>query len=113
MRIRTRSTVLALATAGALVVGAVAYGAPPNPNDSTVNFSITPANGALATAAPGPIRPLFVHMHTVFKEPGNKPHGGYLKTVVLRLDSDFTITPGAIPNCTPATLASKTIAQAW
>ena len=54
-----------------------------------------------------------MHTHTNYAHPGNKPQGGFAKTVTLLFDNDFTITPGTIPKCTTAQLSGKTIAQAW
>ena len=54
-----------------------------------------------------------MHTHTNYADPGNKPQGGFTKTVTLLFDNDFAITPGTVPTCTTAQLSGKTIAQAW
>ena len=48
-------------------------------NKSCVNFQVLPNNpGAVAKPAS-----LFVHTHTNYAHPGNKPQGGFAKTVTL------------------------------
>ena len=120
MRIRGRSAVvLTLITAAALAVGFFAFaasaaadppacnpGTSPTDNKSCVNFQVLPNHSAASNS-------LFVHTHTNYAHPGNKPQGGFTKTVTLLLDNDFAITPGTVPTCTTAQLSGKTIAGAW
>ena len=117
-----RRVAFTLATAAAFAVGFIAFaasaaadppacnpGISPTDNKSCVNFQVLPNNPG-ATAKPAS---LFVHTHTNYAHPGNKPQGGFAKTVTLLFDNDFTITPGTIPKCTTAQLSGKTISQAW
>jgi hypothetical protein len=121
MRTRRRAAFV-LASVAAVAVGMIAYAAtaaadPPacNPgtsatdNKSCVNFQVLPSNPH-ATLTPAS---LFVHTHTNYAHPGNKPSGGFAKTVTLLFDSDFAISPTGIPTCSKAQLNGKTIAQAW
>jgi len=117
-----RRVAFVLASVAAFAVGFIAFaasaaaapppcnpGTSPTDNKSCANFQVLPSNPG-TTADPAS---LFVHTHTNYAHPGNKPQGGFAKTVTLLFDSNFTITPGTIPKCSTAQLSGKTIAQAW
>jgi hypothetical protein len=122
---RTRRLALALATAAALGASLIAFTGsasalsfctPPAPtpaagNQSCVNGAITPNTG-LGKTTFKPVS-LFTHVATRYLHPGNKPSGGYAKTVSVLYDSDGKINPAGIPTCTKAQLNGKNIAQAW
>jgi len=117
-----RRVVFSLASAAVLAVGVIAFaasaaadppacnpGSSPTDNKSCVNFQVLPSNPH-TTLTPAS---LFVHTHTNYAHPGNKPQGGFTKTLTVLFDSNFAITPTGIPTCTKAQLTGKTIAQAW
>jgi len=128
MRIRKRSVTLGLAAAAALAVGAIGFvvsasghnGTPPIPggcaavpaggnNVSCFDFTVTPTNphGTSLNAT------LFAHTHTHYGFPGNKPQGGFAKTVTVNFDSDFTVNLAAVAGtCSVAGLTNDTPAQA-
>ena len=123
MRTKRRAA-LALATAAAVGAGLIAFTgsasalsfctpAAPNPtagNQSCVNGAITPNTGLGSTFKNVS---LFTHVSTKYLHPGNKPQGGFAKSVSVLYDADGKITPGAIPKCTAAQLSGKNISQAW
>lgn len=124
MRTRKRAAFI-LASAAAFAVGLIAFTGsavaepivpactPANTptNDSCVNLNVTPSN-APATFGNSS---LGVRTHTNYTSPGNKPQGGFAKTVTLFFDNDFTINTaaGGANNCTTADVANKTVAQAY
>ena len=93
MRIRKRTTVVALAGVAALVTmgGAAALA-----NDvSTLSGSkITPSKLPKTTFKQAS---LFVHTGTIYTHPGDKAHGGFAKTVTLLFDNDGKISTTGIP----------------
>jgi hypothetical protein len=123
MRTKRRAA-LALATAAACTAGllaftgsasAISFCIPPAPNptagnQSCVNGAITPNTGLGSTFKNAS---LYTHVATRYLHPGNKPQGGFTKSVSVLYDSDGKITPGTIPKCTTAQLSGKNISQAW
>jgi hypothetical protein len=124
MRRRRRAAFL-VASAAALGVGFYAFagsasGAPVVPscnyvnssgNKSCVKLQVTPSNATPALSN----SQLGVRTRTLYAQPGNKPQGGFAKTVTLLFDNNFAITTsaGGANNCTTADVANKTVAQAY
>jgi hypothetical protein len=121
---RTRRLALALATAAAVGASLIAFTGsasalsfctPPAPNptqgnQSCVNGAIIPNTGLGSTYKNVS---LFTHVATRYLSPGNKPQGGYAKTVSILYDANGKINPAGIPKCTKAQVDGKNIAQAW
>jgi hypothetical protein len=79
-------------------------------NKSCVTLKITPSN---APTGFGPVA-LAARTRTTYAVPGNKPQGGFAKTVTLLFDNDITVNPAAVSgNCQVADVANKTIPQAY
>jgi hypothetical protein len=81
-------------------------------NDSCVKLQVTPSN------APGAFsgsQTLGVRTRTIYTSPGNKPAGGFAKTVTILFDNDFKVNTaaGGGGNCALADVSGKTIAQAY
>jgi len=123
MRTRKRAAFV-LASAAAFGVGLIAYAAsaaaePVVPactyvnstgNKSCLKLLVAPAN---APAGFGNAQ-LGVRTRTLYAVPGNKPQGGYAKTVTLFFDNDFAInTAAGGGNCLTSDVANKTIPQAY
>jgi hypothetical protein len=107
MRIRRRYAILALASVAALAVAGVAYA---NNTSSVAGSKITPSTLPKNTRVP---ITLFTHTHTNYTNPGDKPNGGYAKTVTVMYDNDGTINLTGIPRCNATFTSGTTIAQAW
>jgi hypothetical protein len=107
MRIRRRYAILAFASVAVLAVAGVASA---NNTSSVAGSKVTPS--ALPKNTRKPIA-LFTHTHTNYTSPGNKPAGGFAKTVTVFYDDDGTINLTGIPRCTATFGGSTTIAQAW
>lgn len=123
---RRRRAAFVLASAAASAVGlfaftgsaaaepAVASCTPVNSsgNKSCVKLQVAPSN---APATFSGSQQLGVRTRTTYLQPGNKPQGGFAKTVTLLFDNDFRITTsaGGASNCTTADVANKTVAQAY
>ena len=109
MRIRKRTTVVALAGVAALVTmgGAAALAN----NVSTLSGSkITPSKLPATTFKQAS---LFVHTGTTYTSPGDKAHGGFAKTVTLLFDDDGKISTTGIPQCAGTFTSGTTLKQAW
>jgi hypothetical protein len=79
-------------------------------NKSCVKLLVAPSN---APAGFGNAQ-LGVRTRTLYAVPGNKPQGGFAKTVTLFFDNDFAINPAAGGgNCLQSDVANKTIPQAY
>ena len=99
-----RRVAFVLASVAAFAVGFIAFaasaaadppacnpGTSPTDNKSCVNFQVLP-NNPHNVAKPAS---LFVHTHTNYAHPGNKPQGGFAKTVTLTgSTTTSTSTPG-------------------
>jgi hypothetical protein len=107
MRIRRRYAILAFASVAMLAVGGVAYA---NNTSSVTGSKITPSTLPKTTRVP---ISLFTHTHTNYTFPGQKPRGGFAKTVTVLYDDDGTINLNGVPSCTATFGGSTTIAQAW
>jgi hypothetical protein len=112
MRIRRRFVVLALASTAVLALAGLAVAAPPDPNTSSLpTWKVTPAN--LPNGPGYGNAQLDVQTHTVYANPGDKPNGGYAKTVTLLFDNDIKLNMAGIPSCTATFGSGTTIATAW
>jgi len=114
MRIRRRSAILVAVAATALGALGAAGAAQANNVSTLPTWNVTPS----ALPGPGGTPPfanvqLNVQTHTVYTAPGNKPAGGFAKTVTLRFDDDVKLNLAGIPSCTATFGGSTTIAQAW
>jgi hypothetical protein len=79
-------------------------------NDSCVTLKVSPSN---APTSFGNVA-LGARTRTVYTFPGNKPSGGFAKTVTLLFDNDIKVNTGAVAgNCQVADVANKTIPQAY
>jgi hypothetical protein len=98
-------------SAGAEVVVPACTPAATSGNDSCVKLVVTPAN---APAGFGNSQ-LGIRTHTNYVAAGNKPQGGFTKTVTLLFDNDFAINTaaGGANNCQLADIANKTVGQAY
>jgi len=122
MRTRKRAAFI-LVSAAACGVGLLAYAAsaaavvpactPANStgNKSGVGMSVSPNNPHNVFPASST---LTARTCTTYQFPGNKPQGGFAKTVTLLFDSDFAINQAAVANnCQTADVANKTIPAAY
>jgi hypothetical protein len=114
MRIRRRYAILVAVAATAFAAFGAAGAAQANNVSTLPTWNVTPS----ALPGPGGIPPfanvaLGVQTHTNFTSPGNKPAGGFTKSVLLRFDDDVKLNLAGIPSCTATFGGSTTIAQAW
>jgi hypothetical protein len=114
MRIRRRYAILVAVAATAFAALGAAGAAQANNVSTLPTWNVTPS----ALPGPGGTPPfanaqLDVQTHTVFTSPGNKPAGGFAKTVTLLFDDDVKLNLAGIPSCTATFGGSTTIAQAW
>jgi hypothetical protein len=111
MRISKRATViLALAAAGALATAGLALGdTAPDGNVSSVAFKVKPSKVPKTKFHKAS---LFVHTHTDFADPGNKPAGGSTDKVQLFIDDDIKINQHGVPTCSGNFPSGTTMAQA-
>ena len=121
-RIKSRSAVvLALPVAAALAVGGIAYASHISNTSTLPTWNVTPS--ALPGNGTGGNPPfqavqLDLQTHTIYAHPGDKPQGGFPKTITLLFDDDVKINLAGIPSCTanfapPNQADHATIAQAW
>jgi hypothetical protein len=123
MRTRKRAAFI-LVSAAACGVGLLAYAAsaaaavptctPANStgNKSGVGMSVTPNNPHNVFPPGGST--LTARTCTTYQFPGNKPQGGFAKTVTLFFDSDFAINQAAVTNnCLASDVANKNIPDAY
>jgi hypothetical protein len=114
MRIRRRYAILVAVAATAFGAFGAAAAAQANNVSTLPTWNVTPS----ALPGPGGTPPfanaqLDVQTHTNFTSPGNKPAGGFTKTVTLLFDDDVKLNLAGIPSCTATFGGSTTIAQAW
>ena len=114
MRIRRRYAILVAVAATAFAAFGAAGAAQANNVSTLPTWNVTPS----ALPGPGGTPPfanaqLTVQTHTNFTSPGNKPAGGFAKTVTLSFDDDVKLNLAGLPSCTATFGGSTTIAQAW
>jgi len=106
MRIRRRTTVVvALVTAGALVVAGVASAI----TSSTFTFSFSPAKVPKKTYKAGA---LTTNLVTSYTHPGNAIPGGAVDRTQIYLDKNWKINPKAASQCAANKLSNQTMAGA-
>jgi hypothetical protein len=116
MRIRRRYAILVAVAATAFAAFGAAGVAQANNVSSLPTWNVTPSalpgNGTGGNPAFANVQ-LNVRTHTNYTSPGNKPAGGFAKTVTVMYDNDGAINLTGIPRCTATFGGSTTIAQAW
>jgi hypothetical protein len=111
MRSRRHYLGFTVAFLAVLAVGGVASANHTSNVSSLPAFSFTPKD--LPNNTTFKAGQLTVRTHTNYAHPGDKPRGGFAKTVRLRFDDDMRVNLAGIPACTATFGGSTTIAQAW
>jgi hypothetical protein len=110
MRLRRRFVALGLASVATLAVAGIAYANHTSNVSSLPTWKVTPQN--LPTNTDANVQ-LDVQTHTNYAHPGDKPQGGFAKTVTLLFDNSLKVSLAGIPSCTATFASNTTIAQAW
>jgi hypothetical protein len=110
MRLRRRYAILAFASVAALIVGGTALANHTSNVSSVRTFTFAPRDLPANTFRAGA---LTVRVHTNYAHPGDKPRGGFAKTVTLLFDNDMRVNLTGIPSCTATFGSGTTIRAAW
>ena len=99
--------IVAIALVGVLAVAGVAFSA--TNASSTFTFKLSPSTLPKTTYKSAS---LLSNLVTKYKEPGNDHVNGAVERDQIYLDQNWKINPNAVPKCSPAQLAGKTMKQA-
>jgi hypothetical protein len=114
--IRRRYAILVAVAITSLAAFGAAGMAQANNVSSLPTWNVTPsALPGSGTGGNPPFAPvqLDVQTHTNYTNPGDKPNGGFAKTVTLMFDDDVKLNLAGIPTCSATFASTTTLAQAW